>query len=261
MPLLKVDNLTKRFGGLEAVKDVGFQVEEGQIFAIIGPNGAGKTTLFNLFTGLLGFTSGNVHFKDNELRNLPPHQITTLGICRTFQNICLFTNMTVLENVIVGFHCRTRTGLLGALVNTRAARGEWKKVSEDACQLLDVFKLLPVKDELASNLPYGQQRRLEIARALASSPELLLLDEPAAGLNIAETGIMMEQISWLRSEMGKTILLIEHDMHLVMGISDQIVVLDHGRKIAEGKPNEIQANEQVIEAYLGKGYKRDVRNQ
>jgi branched-chain amino acid transport system ATP-binding protein len=261
MPLLKVDRVTKRFGGLEAVKDVSFEVEEGQIFAIIGPNGAGKTTLFNLFTGLLSFTAGSVHFKDHELRNLPPHQITRLGICRTFQNICLFNNMTVLDNVIVGFHCRTHTGLLGAWMNTRSARAEWKKVHEDACQLLDLFKLLPVKDELAANLPYGQQRRLEIARALASSPELLLLDEPAAGLNIAETGTMMEQISWLRNEMGKTILLIEHDMRLVMGISDHIVVLDHGRKIAEGKAEAIQANEQVIEAYLGKGYKRDVRNQ
>lgn len=259
--LLKVDNLSKRFGGLDAVKNVSFQVEAGQINAIIGPNGAGKTTLFNLLTSLTPATSGNAFFLNRDLCSLPPHQITKLGVCRTFQNICLFGNMSVLDNVIVGFHSRTHTGLVGAIFQFSHSHREWLKMADEAIELLDTFGLLEYKDELASNLPYGQQRWLEIARALASQPKLLLLDEPAAGLNIGETDTMMHQISWLRKEMGKTILLIEHDMKFVMGISDHIVVLDHGHMIAQGNPEEIQGNEQVMEAYLGKGYKKHVRSQ
>jgi len=255
MPLLRIESLTKRFGGLTAVNGLDLEVEEGQIFALIGPNGAGKTTVFNMLTGLTGITSGSAQFAGRDLGRLPSHRIAELGIGRTFQNIRLFGRMTVLDNVRVGFHCRTRTGMFGALFGTPRARREAADTLERAMELLDFLDLVAVKDELSLNLPYGQQRGLEIARALATNPRLLLLDEPAAGLNITETEVLMGHIARLRSGMGKTILLIEHDMKLVMGISDRVAVLDYGMKIAEGEPAAIKADAKVIEAYLGTGFR------
>ncbi len=258
MPLLEVDGIVKRFGGLLAVNDVSFDVDRGEIVSMIGPNGAGKTTAFNCITGLYPLSGGDVRFDGVSLLGMPPHRITRLGISRTFQNIRLFSYMTAVDNVMVGEHCRMRAKVWDDLLHTRKERNEERAVEARALATLRRLGLERYADVYARNLPYGLQRRLEIARALASSPTLLLLDEPAAGLNPQEKVELMGVISQLRDD-GLTIFLIEHDMRVVMGISNRIVVLDYGEKIAEGTPKEVRENPRVIDAYLGSGASQGMR--
>ena len=260
MALLEITGLEKTFGGLKALDGVDFTIDEGEIVSVIGPNGAGKTSFFNVISGMFPPDGGRIIFDGTDLAGHEPFEITARGIARTFQNVRLFPNMTVLENVMVGQHCRTKAGLFGAIFTTPRQRREEKMIEDKAKAILDFFgsRLAGYRhDQFAYVLSYANRRRLEIARAMATEPRLLLLDEPTAGMNPKETVELTELIGQLRSVMGFTVVVIEHDMKVVRDVSDRVVVLDHGVKLAEGSYDEISSNEAVIEAYLGRPAERD----
>lgn len=250
--ILEAVNVNKQFGGISALKDYNLRVYKGELLGLIGPNGAGKTTVFNILSGVIHPTTGHIYFNGNWITNFKPHKISTLGIARTFQNIRVFEELTVIDNIKVAFHTHHGKGIVPTLIHLPSFVRSEKNIHYKALEILDLFYLLPLKDEITRNLSYGDQRRVELARAIASDPVLLLLDEPTAGFNPQETVQMMDLISYIHKKQNLTTILVEHDMKVIMGVCERIQVLDQGRVLATGTPEEIKQNKKVVEAYLGK---------